>query len=249
MNIKWDSNGYTDSFQFVHKYGEGVLNQLTAPKGSFVIDLGCGNGALTEKLVERGYRTLGIDASPQMLEKAKALHPELDFRLEDACKFRLAKKADAIFSNAVFHWIDDHKKLVKNISKNLKSGGEFVFEFGGKGCAETVHDAMKQAFSSFGLKYGNNFNFRSVGEFAPLLEKHGFSVKYAVLYDRPTEQVGENGLENWINMFLGAAFDGINEETKAEIIEKVVEICRPKLYTDGKWFVDYVRLQMKAIKL
>lgn len=249
MNIKWDSNGYTDNFQFVHKYGEGVLELLTAPKGSFVVDLGCGNGALTEKLVERGYRTLGIDASPQMLEKAKALHPELDFRLEDACKFRLEEKADAIFSNAVFHWIDDHKKLVKNISRNLKSGGEFVFEFGGKGNGATVHNTMEQVFSSFGLKYKNDLNFRSIGEFAPLLEKYGFSVKYAVLYDRPTEQVGENGLENWINMFLGSAFDGINEETKAEIIEKVVEICRPKLYTDGKWFVDYVRLQMKAIKL
>ena len=249
MKNCWDSNNYTDNFQFVHKYGEGVLELLTVPKGSFVVDLGCGNGALTEQLIEKGYRTLGIDASPQMLEKAKELHPDLDFRLDDACEFRLEEKADAIFSNAVFHWIDDHDKLVKNISENLKSGGEFVFEFGGKGCAETVHNAMEQAFSSLGLKYKNSFNFRSIGEFAPLLEKHGFSVKYAVLYDRPTEQVGENGLENWINMFLGSAFNGIDDETKAEIIEKVVEICRPKLYTDGKWIIDYVRLQMKAIKL
>lgn len=249
MNIKWDSNGYTDNFQFVHKYGEGVLNLLTVPKGSFVVDLGCGNGALTEKLVERGYRTLGIDASPQMLEKAKELHPDLDFRLDDACKFRLDEKADAIFSNAVFHWIDDHDTLVKNISENLKSGGEFVFEFAGKGCAEIAHNAMEEAFASFGLEYKRNTNAKSIGEFAPLLEKHGFSVKYAVLYDRPTEQLGENGFENWINMFLGSSFNGIDDNAKAKIIGKVVEICRPKLYTDGKWFVDYVRLQMKAIKL
>lgn len=249
MNNRWDSNNYTDNFQFVHKYGEGVLNLLTAPLGSFVIDLGCGNGALTERLINKGYRTLGIDASPQMLEKAKELHPNLDFRLDDAGTFKLSEKADAIFSNAVFHWIDDHDKLVKNVSENLKSGGEFVFEFGGKGCAQTVHNAMEQAFSLFGLKYKNSFNFRSIGEFAPLLEKHGFSVKYAELYDRPTEQAGENGLENWIDMFLGSAFNGVDDNTKAEIIGKVVEICRPKLYTGGKWFVDYVRLQMKAIKL
>ena len=249
MNNRWDSNNYTDNFQFVHKYGEGVLELLTAPKGSFVVDLGCGNGALTEKLVEKGYRTLGIDASPQMLEKARELHPKLDFRLDDACAFRLEEKADAIFSNAVFHWIGDHDALVKNVSENLKSGGEFVFEFGGKGNGVTVHNAMDQVFASFGLKYENSFNFRSIGEFAPLLEKYGFSVKYAVLYDRPTEQVGENGLENWINMFLGSAFSGVDDKTKAEIIGKVIEICRPKLYTDGKWFIDYVRLQMKAIKL
>ena len=249
MNNRWDSNNYTDNFQFVHKYGEGVLELLTVPKGSFVVDLGCGNGALTKRLYEKGFRTLGIDASPQMLEKAKELHPKLDFRLDDACKFRLEEKADAIFSNAVFHWIDDHDALVKNVSENLRSGGEFVFEFGGKGCAETVHNAMEQAISSFGLKYVNNFKFRSIGEFAPLLEKYGFSVKYAVLYGRPTEQIGENGLENWINMFLGAAFNGISSEMKAEIIKKVVELCRPELYTDGKWIIDYVRLQMKAIKL
>ena len=244
MNNDWDSNNYTDNFQFVHKYGESLIDLLTVQKKSFVVDLGCGNGALTKKLAERGYRVLGIDSSEQMLEKAKELHPELDFKLGDACKCRLDEKADAIFSNAVFHWIDDHKLLVKNLSQNLKSGGELVFEFGGEGNVSTIQSALCAAFREQGLKYSWNSNVGSIGNFASLLEKNGFTVRFASLFDRPTEQNGEKGLENWINN----TFKSVDAGTKAKILARTEEICRPLLYRDGKWYIDYVRLRMKAIK-
>lgn len=249
MKNNWDSENYTNHFQFVHKYGEELLDFITAPKGSLAVDLGCGNGAITQKLSEKGYKTLGIDSSKEMIEKAKALHPSLNFQLDNAYEFRLKEKADVIFSNAVFHWIDNHDKLVENISANLKTGGELIFEFGGKGCADTVHNALSQAFSAHGLTYVNRFNFRSIGKFAPILEKYGFRVEYAVLFDRPTEQIGENGLENWIHMFVNSAFDGIDNCTKNKIIAQTVEICKPKLYINGKWYVDYVRIRMKAIRI
>ncbi len=92
MKNNWDSNNYTDNFQFVHKYGEELIDFITVEKGSFVVDLGCGNGAITKKLSEKGFKTLGIDASESMLEKAKNFHPELDFRLDDACEFKLDKR-------------------------------------------------------------------------------------------------------------------------------------------------------------
>lgn len=249
MKNNWDSNNYTDNFQFVHKYGEELIDFITVPKGSFVLDLGCGNGAITKKLSEKGFKTLGIDASESMLEKAKNLYPKLNFRLDDACSFKLDEKADAIFSNAVFHWIENHDKLVENLSANIKTCGELVFGFGGKGCADTVHNALEKAFETHGLTYVNHFNFRSIGEFAPILEKHGFRIEYAVFFDRPTEQIGENGLENWINMFVDSAFDGVDPETKEEIISQTVELCRPNLYINGKWYVDYVRIRMKAKKI
>lgn len=248
MKNNWDSDNYTDNFQFVHKYGEELINFLTVPEGSFVVDLGCGNGVLTQALSEKGFRTLGIDASETMLEKAKNLHPELHFKLDDACEFRLDEKADAVFSNAVFHWIDNHDSLIENISANLKPGGELVLGFGGKGCADTVHKALETAFSDNGLKYVNCFNFRSIGEFAPILERHGFRVEYAVLFDRPTEQRGENGLENWINMFITSAFEGIDINIKEKVIAQTAELCRPKLYIKGNWYIDYVRIRIKAVK-
>ena len=249
MKNNWDSENYTANFGFVGNYGKDVTALITAPRGSKVIDLGCGNGVLTALFNENGYDTLGIDSSFDMLKKARELHPDINFLQADACSFTLDEKADVIFSNAVFHWISDHEALVKNISSNLKIGGELVFEFGGKGCAETVHHALAEAFAWYGYEYENRFNFRSVGEFAPILERYGFRVEYAVLFDRPTVQNGEDGLKNWINMFAVDAFGGVNDSDKNKIIDDAVEICRPKLCKDGEWIVDYVRLRMRAVKV
>ncbi len=248
MKNEWNADNYTDNFNFVYEYGTALCDLITVPKGSVIIDLGCGNGTLTQKLAEKGFCPIGIDSSAKMLKKAESLYPDLHFMLGDACSFELEEKADAIFSNAVFHWIDNHELLFKNISNNLKIGGELVFEFGGKGCVQTVHSALGRAFEEYGLSYKNNFNFRSIGELAPLLERNGFRVEYASLFDRPTPLKGENGLENWINMFITSAFYNVDAEVKNDIIARTVEICKPKLCKKNGWIADYVRIRMKAVK-
>ena len=250
MNITWDAKGYTDNFAFVHQYGEGVVALVDAEPGKFVVDLGCGNGALTEKLKEKGYRVLGVDASADMLETAKTVHPECDFQLGDATEFKLSEKADVIFSNAVFHWIDADKqeKLIENIAANLKIGGQLICEFGGKGCAESVHASLERGFAKRGLEYPRVFYFPTVGEYAPILEKYGFRVEYAVLFDRPTVQKTENGLEDWIRMFNKKPFEGMDEALVQEIIDETVEELRDQLFVDGKWIVDYVRIRFKVRK-
>lgn len=251
MNIKWDAKGYTENFSFVHKYGEDVLALIDAAPGSFVVDLGCGNGALGEKLKERGYRVLGVDASADMMETARKLHPDIRFMAGDATEFSLEEKADVIFSNAVFHWIDGDKQelLVRNVADQLKPGGELVCEFGGKGCAETVHGALERNFEKRGLLYPRTFYFPTIGEYAPILEKYGLRVEYAVLFDRPTVQSTDNGLEDWIRMFVKKPFEGLSLETADEIIRETTKELREKLYVDGKWIVDYVRIRFKARKI
>ena len=251
MNIQWDAENYTEKFSFVHKYGEDVLELIDAPDGSFAVDLGCGNGALTEKLAQRGFRTLGLDASPEMIKTAKRLHPGLDFVTADAKNFTLKEKADVIFSNAVFHWIDGNhqEKMIQHVSEQLKIGGELVCEFGGKGCAEAVHSTLEKSFAGRGRSYPRTFYFPSVGEYAPMLEKYGFLVEYAVLFDRPTEQQGENGLEDWIRMFVQKPFEGMTTEIRDSMIRETVDRLRPTLCVNGKWFVDYVRIRIKARKV
>lgn len=251
MNIKWNANDYTDHFSFVHQYGEDVMELIDAAPGSFVVDLGCGNGALSEKLKERGYRVLGVDASKDMLKKAKSLHPGLSFMEGDAAEFALEEKADVIFSNAVFHWIDekDQQKLADNVAGQLKKGGILVCEFGGYGCAETVHGTLERNFKKRGLPYLRPFYFPTIGQYAPILEKAGFRVEYATLFDRPTVQKTENGLEDWIRMFLKKAFEGVPGEMADEIIGETVRELSKTLHVDGKWIVDYVRIRIKARKV
>ncbi|MGN1104665.1 MAG: class I SAM-dependent methyltransferase [Candidatus Coproplasma sp.] len=251
MNINWNSDNYDKNFNFVYGYGEGVADLISEPQGSLVVDLGCGTGALTNKLAQRGYNVIGIDASKQMLNRAKAAYPDLRFIHADALSFTLKQQADVIFSNAVFHWIDRRNQptLLKNIARNLKQGGRLVCEFGGYGCAQTVHNALKTCFESRHLPYHHPHYFPTIGEYAPLLEGAGLRVTYAVLFNRPTRQVGEHGVADWINMFLPAVFKDIDEQEKGEIIAEAEELMRPTLYTSDGWFVDYVRIRLTAVKV
>ncbi len=249
MNIEWNAKKYTNDFSFVHQYGNSVLELIGKEKGSSVLDLGCGNGALTKELADRGYRAIGLDASPDLLNIARDTYPEITFIQGDATEFSLNEQVDVVFSNAVFHWIDKEKQLdmMKCVYNALKSGGEFVFEFGGYGNNQKIHDALCMEFKKEGLIYKNPFFFPTIGEYASLLEEAGFKVVYATLFDRFTELKGNDGLKDWITMFVKKPFEGV-EIDKNRTIEKAVERLRTELYVEKKWYADYVRLRMKAIK-
>lgn len=247
-NIKWDSKNYASNFSFVPDYGQEVIDLLDVTEGMTVVDLGCGNGQLTKELSNRGMNVIGVDASEDMLALARENYPELHFINADATRFTVGNQVDAIFSNAVFHWIDNQDDLIDNIAKQLKEGGQLVCEFGGYGNIELIHASLEREFQRRGLKYIRNFYFPTIGEYATRLETHGLQVKYATLFDRPTRQIGEDGLENWIHMFNMLPFEGIEKEEQDQIIRNTVDKLRPVLYREGNWYADYVRIRIKAIK-
>lgn len=111
MNIEWNAGDYHKNFSFVYKYGEELLNLFTLQKGARVADVGCGSAVLTKELRGAGYDVCGIDSSTQMIELAKNNVPDIPFICADATQFRLEEPVDGIFSNAVFHWIDDHEDI------------------------------------------------------------------------------------------------------------------------------------------
>lgn len=251
MNIYWDAEKYKQDFMFVPEYGAAVLDLLDAAPGARVVDLGCGNGALTRQLADRGYQVLGVDASPEQLALARQAYPDLIFREGNALDFALEQPADAIFSNAVLHWIDADKQqaMLDHIASQIRPDGLFVCEFGGKGCAEHVHAELERRFAAHGLHYRRTFYFPTIGEYAPLLEKAGFRVEYATLFDRPTRQVGPDGLADWIRMFDTAPFADVEPALAYTIIAETVDALRPVLYHDDAWYVDYVRIRFKLRKL
>lgn len=250
MNIQWDAGNYAQNFSFVHQYGAAVLELLDITPGMTVLDLGCGNGALTARLRELGACPLGMDASPEQLDQAKALYPELEFVRGDATAFALEAPVDAVFSNAVFHWIDREKQplMLECIARALKPGGQLVFEMGGYRCGGSVHDALARAFAKRGLDYKMPFFFPTVGEYAPLLEQAGLLVTHAFLFDRFTPLKGDDGLVEWIRMFVKKPFEGMDESLKAEICREAAEQLKPVLYRDGTWYCDYVRLRCRAVR-
>lgn len=249
-NINWNVSNYKESFSFVPAYGEAVLDLLKKPKGSYIIDLGCGNGTLTKKLFDRGYHVIGIDDSAQMIAQAKVDYSDIEFATGNALDFTLERKADAIFSNAVFHWIDEarQQEMLCNIYNQLNEDGELVCEFGGAGCAEHVHSILEQCFLEHGFKYKRVFYFPTIGQYAPMLEKAGFRIEYAALFDRPTIQNGADGLKDWIEMFVKKPFEGMDKNIQNEIIFAAVNRLKSTLYINGEWIVDYVRIRFRAVK-
>ncbi len=248
MNRQWDAEEYAKNFQFVPQYGADLLELLEVGAGERVLDLGCGNGALTARLHALGAEVTGLDSSLDMLQLAREQYPHLTFLHGDATDFHLPDRVDAVFSNAVFHWIFNQHALLNCIANALNPGGRLVCEFGGKENTKLIHGALARAFTKRGLSYRNTFFFPTIGEYAPLMEQHGLRVTYAALFDRPTELKGENGLTDWMDMFLPQVFEGVSpciaEEIKREAAQELVPILR----RDGIWYADYVRIRIKAIK-
>lgn len=250
MNITWDEEHYENNFSFVHEYGEEVLDLLDVELGAHVLDLGCGNGVLTSVLVARGYRAQGLDDSAEMIAGAKAAYPDLPFTQANAIDFTLDEPVDAIFSNAVLHWIgkEDQPAVLASVARALAPGGQFVFECGGFGNAHLIHSALAEAFAKRGLSYRTPQYFPTIGEYATMLEAAGFKVTFATLFDRFTPLSGDDGLADWVRTFQQSAFAGMDDAAREEIIREAVESVRSQLFVDGVWYADYVRLRMKAIK-
>lgn len=251
MNINWNADKYAKDFAYVHRYGEGVMELLDFNSITSVLDLGCGTGALTQRLAEKGAEVVGIDASPEQLAVAKAQYPGINFICADATNFTLAQPVDAVFSNAVLHWIDSAKQpdVLQCVSRALKPGGQFILEMGGHGNNKLIHAALAKAFAACGYGYTMPFYFPSIGEYTPLLESAGFEVKYATLFDRFTELTGSDGLKDWLYLFVKIPFAGIGDAEKDAIINETVDDLRSDLFKNGKWYADYVRLRIKAIKV
>jgi trans-aconitate methyltransferase len=248
----WNSALYEGSHSFVWQYGEELLALLDAKAGEHILDLGCGTGQLTEKIALRGTVVYGIDSSLSMIAKAQDNYHYLNFAVADAREFEVDEPLDAVFSNAVLHWIKESDAVINCVKKALKPGGRFVAEFGGKGNVEAIVRAILSVLSEIGCEEPEALNpwyFPSVGEYAGLLENQGFEVSYAVLFDRPTFLEGGNaGMANWIEMFASDFFANLSDEVRSQVIDAVVERLRSTLYHNGNWIADYRRIRIVAVK-
>jgi trans-aconitate methyltransferase len=259
----WDAQRYQSQHSYVFKHGEGLVDLLDPKPGERILDLGCGSGQLTARIAEAGATVIGMDLSPDMIAQARANFPEIDFRIGDAAAFEVEEPVEAVFSNAVLHWVQNAEAAIERVHRALKPrgagkpGGRFVMEMGGKGNTRALLAAVAEVAGPVtstarttpgGCALESPWFYPSVGEYAGMLEKHGFEVRFAALFDRPTEVGGENGLEEWLVMFGGKLFTGIPESRQSEIRKAVAEKLRPAMYRDGKWILDYRRLRVVAVK-
>src|SRR5206468_8391394 len=141
-NQKWNAQQYSEQARFVSDLGMPVVELLAPLRGERVLDLGCGDGVLTKRLVDLGCQVVGVDASADMISAAKALG--LDARVMDGHALQFNGEFDAVFSNAALHWLKQPEKVVDGVWRALKPGGRFVGEFGGCGNVATIVAALER---------------------------------------------------------------------------------------------------------
>ena len=108
-----------------------------------------------------------------MIEEAKKSYPHLEFATVDALKISYECEWDIIFSNAVFHWINDHNLLLQKIFRALKPNGKLICEFGAYGNISVIENGFNHAIQKMGMTYTSKFNFPMVSDFESLLTSMG----------------------------------------------------------------------------
>lgn len=245
--MRWNAALYDTKHDFVAEYGKNLLQYIPSNPGQRILDLGCGTGALTERLAGLCGHVLGADSSPEMIREASERHKGIDFMVLNALDMPFENEWDVVFSNAVFHWISDHDALLKNIRRALRPGGFLVCEFGAHGNISRVEDAFSRALRELGHERKSGFNFPSADQFRAALEGNGFSVDTVFDFDRPTPlKDGERGLDSWLRQFFQTDLVPLPEEEQDEILRSTEKSLKSALWDGTCWTLDYRRLRAVA---
>ena len=147
MAHEFDGNKYKAASAHQKEWGAKLIQELNLAGTEKILDLGCGDGALTVQLAElipRGS-VLGIDASRGMIEAARAhMADNLSFEVRDINELNFENEFDIVFSNATLHWIKDHHALLGNVHRALKNGGALRFNFAGDGNCVNFFSVVKE---------------------------------------------------------------------------------------------------------
>jgi len=244
---QWDANSYDKFGRFVSDHGQIILQWLDAQPGERILDAGCGDGVLTCQIAKQGATVEGIEQAPSMAKAAQA--HGLQVRTMDLCDLEDVGQFDAIFSNAVLHWIEDWSGLLQNFHRALKPKGRLVVECGGFGNIAAIRTAIIAVAAQYNmpLKAGPE-SYLTAHDAQTFLQKAGFKLVKSELSPRQTHL--QNGMEGWLRVFREPFLKQFDQgKVRDKIIEQVLAMLEGQLKTPNEqWFADYVRLRFIAQK-
>lgn len=244
MSQSWNAEEYARHARFVADLGRPVLELLAPRAGERILDVGCGDGALTQRIVERGCKVVGVDSSPELVAAARRLGLEV---IEcDATAMQFEKEFDAVFSNAALHWMKDADTVIARVARALREEGRFVGEMGGQGCVKSIQGALVEELDRRGYdgQKAVPWYFPSVDDYGARLAAAGFELSYIALIPRPTPLPDMMG---WLTTFSGSFTALLPPDERTDFLRSVQAQLRPQLCdTSGNWVADYVRLRFKA---
>lgn len=213
---------------------------------------GCGTGELTAALARKAGQVIGVDQSAAMIRAAREKYPGPEYHVLDAAGLAVqgwTARFDLVFSNAVFHWIQDQDALLRALHAVLKPGGLLVCEFGAQGNVAAVWLGLCLGAGGSRPDPVRALLFPHPGGIPPKTGNSGLSGRQIEDYDRPTPlSGGENGLAHWLEQFFAGDLAGFEQAEQVTIFREVECALRPRLWDGEQWVADYRRLRLLAVR-
>jgi trans-aconitate methyltransferase len=246
MTQNWDPEAYEKNGAFVHELATGVLDWLAPKSGEYILDLGCGDGQLMQRIATSGATVAGVDSSREMVAEARRQGAMADFGDAEALPYS-ENVFDAVFSNAALHWVRDQDAMMYHVRRVLKPGGRFVAEMGGHGNIAAISVALRAVLARHGhagREDGVNY-YPTPEAYTRRLTRHGFRMQQIALMPRPTPL--PEGMEGWLRTFRSGVLESLPESLREPVVEETTALLTPVLRDeDGNWVADYVRLRFIA---
>ena len=182
----WSARRYAETAHFVPDLGAQVLALLAPRAGERILDLGCGDGVLTERIVAAGALVVAVDAAPDMIAAARARG--IDARIMQGQHLTFDQEYDAVFSNAALHWMRPPDGVLAGVRRALKPRGCFVREMGGHNNTAAIIVALSAVLGRRGLDTHrlSPWYFPSVAAYSEKLGAAGFTIEDIHLVPLPT---------------------------------------------------------------
>ena len=169
----------------------------------------------------------------------------------EATELTFDREFDAVFSNAVLHWIKHNPDAaIASAYRALRSPGRFVGEMGGHGCVAAINLALMVGLEKRGIKNAASlcpWYFPTVDDYTSRLERAGFVAETVQLIPRPTPLPA--GMRAWLETFANPFCATLPEDQREDFLDEATKMLRPVLCDErGCWTADYMRLRFLARK-
>ena len=259
---QWNPVDYARHSQGQERWAKELLGLMRLSPDESVLDIGCGDGRHTAhiaSLVPDG-QVVGLDRSPEMIAFAQdnfpiADFPNLRFVPGDAGSLPFDGKFDVVFSNAVLHWVLDHKPVLAGIARSLRANGRCVLQMGGKGNGSDVIRALDRCLADpkwRGSPHSPNipYGFHDCAEYRVWLVESGLIPDSVELIEKDMIHPTREAFTGW----LRTAWLPYGERVPIELRDGFLEAATDEYLRlhprdpQGQVHVKMMRLQVLAHK-
>lgn len=259
---RWNADEYARSSQAQLGWARELIDALKLRGDESVLDIGCGDGKVSAEIARRVPRgsVTGIDSSEDMIRRASASwpaarHPGLRFLLADAQALGMKDRFDVAFSNAVLHWVTDHRAVLRGVARALRPAGRLLFQMGGRGNGAAIFAVAAEltgarAWRAFFEGFEFPWAFHGPEEYAPWCAEAGLRAVRIELIPKKMLQRGAEGLAAWIRTTWMPYTARLPEDRRESFIAEAADcyVSHHPPDAEGMVAVDMVRLEVEAVK-